>query len=124
MHLYEIDSQIKIILSQIEENEGEITPELEQELEALEIDRATKIDNYGFYYINLNSQLEAMQAEAARISDRWKLKIGAKEKEIAAHLEMLQRYMDKGEKHKSDFFTVENKESTKTDIYDPELVPQ
>ena len=53
MNLYKIDASIKAILAQIEESEGEVSTELEQALDALEMNRIAKLQNLHYALLNL-----------------------------------------------------------------------
>lgn len=123
--LYEIDSRLKSIFSQIEENDGEITEELEQELEAVEMDREQKLNAYCHVYQNLTSEAEKLRAEQARINAYWQERIDKQEKQIAGLLKHLDLYIQDGEKFKSEIgLTIERKTSKASKIFDADIIPE
>lgn len=65
--LYEINQDYLRLMSEIEENEGEMTPELEQALAINEADHAAKLEAYGQIIANYKAEAEACKAEAARL---------------------------------------------------------
>ena len=70
--LYEIDSTIKTAIDSgfvVDPDTGEILDGAEQ-LEALEADRALKIENTALYIKNLISDVEAIKTEEAALHDR------------------------------------------------------
>lgn len=76
MTLYEINAEILAAIAAAEEqaqaNDGCIDDDLAERIDALEIDRATKIENIASYIINLRSDAEQLSAEAKRLADRSK----------------------------------------------------
>lgn len=65
--LYQINEEYLGILAQIEENEGELTPELEQALAINEENHAAKLEAYGNIISNYKAEAEACKAEAERL---------------------------------------------------------
>lgn len=65
--LYEINEEYIKLLAQVEENEGELTPELEQALTINEEDHAAKLEAYGKIISNYKSEAEACKQEADRL---------------------------------------------------------
>ena len=72
--LYEIDSEYVAAMVAAEdyaaENGGEISAELYERLDAIEADRAAKIEAVASYILNLRSDADALSAEAKRLKDR------------------------------------------------------
>lgn len=74
MTLYEIDSRIKAIIDSlydaVDEN-GEITGEIDfTELEQLQEDRKTKMENIALYIKNTEAEAEAIKAEEEKLKAR------------------------------------------------------
>lgn len=74
MTLYEIDSRIKAIIDAIYNNvdeNGEVTGELDfTELEQLQEDRKTKMENIALYIKNLEAEADAIKAEEEKLKAR------------------------------------------------------
>ena len=74
MTLYEIDSRIKAIIDGIYNNvdeNGEVTGELDfTELEQLQEDRKTKMENIALYIKNLEAEADAIKAEEEKLKAR------------------------------------------------------
>lgn len=68
--LYDINQDYLRLMSEIEENEGEITPEMEQALAINEADHAAKLEAYGQIIANYKAEAEACKAEAARLKTK------------------------------------------------------
>lgn len=68
--LYEINQDYLRLMSEIEENDGEMTPELEQALAINEADHAAKLEAYGQIIANYKAEAEACKAEAARLKTK------------------------------------------------------
>lgn len=68
--LYSINEEYLNILAQIEENEGELTPELEQALAINEEQHEAKLEAYGHIIANYKAEAEACKAEAERLKKK------------------------------------------------------
>lgn len=66
MRLYDIAADLRAIFDDIDDAEGEITPEQEEALDALTGSLEDKVDAYGFRLRELKAQAEALKAE-----ERW-----------------------------------------------------
>lgn len=66
--LYDINEQYLSLLRQVEENGGEITPELEEQLAINEADHAAKLDTYGRIIANYAAEASACMDEAKRLA--------------------------------------------------------
>lgn len=67
-NLYKISEELRNIYSQIEENEGELTPELEEALSITEEDFQNKISDYSELLKQLNADLFTIDTESKRLS--------------------------------------------------------
>lgn len=70
--LYEINDALKSVFERIADAEGEITPELEQELNGLEIALEEKAAGYCAFIAELNGEAAMLKAEEERIAKRRK----------------------------------------------------
>ena len=66
--LYGITAELNAILAAIEDNGGEITPEIENALAITEEQFATKAVDYGHAILNLKAMAEAAKAEKDRLA--------------------------------------------------------
>lgn len=69
MNLFNIDEELYKIYNEIENNCGEMTPELEAALEITESERQTKGEGYVHVIKQLRSQSEMIKNEAKRLYD-------------------------------------------------------
>ena len=69
MNLYEINEQIEIILSQVDEN-GELPESALDELERLAVDEQTKIENTALYIKHLVADAKAIREEELALAER------------------------------------------------------
>lgn len=67
--LYEIVGDLAKIYDQIWEAEGEVTEELAQQLEALEMEQEAKVEGCVRILLNLDSQVRALKAEEDRLKE-------------------------------------------------------
>lgn len=65
--LYEIDVQLAAIFAELEQMDGELTPELESRLDALQLDRLTKLDNILAVRQDFKRRSESLQSEINRL---------------------------------------------------------
>jgi hypothetical protein len=91
MKLYELTKELQELYNQIVEADGEITPEVEKELDTVEGDLATKMESIGNLLRNLDleashyaAKADLVKAEAKRLAD--------KEKAIAGRIEAIKGY--------------------------------
>ena len=66
--LYGITAELNAILAQLEENGGELTPELEQALAINEEQFAAKSDDYAHAILNFDAMANAAKAEKERLA--------------------------------------------------------
>lgn len=66
--LYTISGDLLALLSAIEANEGEITPDIEQALAITEDQFAAKATDYGLAILNLEAMAKAAKAEKERLA--------------------------------------------------------
>ena len=71
MNLYQINEQIEIILSQVDEN-GELPESALDELEKLAVDEQTKIENTALYIKNQRAESDALANEIRILQSRKK----------------------------------------------------
>lgn len=69
LKLYEIADQLQAVAEQLVDNGGELTPELEAQLTALEGAFDTKVERVLLYARNLLATAQAAKGEAARLAD-------------------------------------------------------
>lgn len=68
--LYDIQQNILNVLDQVVLQEGEITPEQEEELRLLEESKHIKLQNYVRYFRNQQSDIEELEFELTRLANR------------------------------------------------------
>ena len=66
-NLFNIDAELYEVYSEIENNGGEMSPELEAALEISETERMTKGEGYVYVIKQLKSQSDLLKAEAKRL---------------------------------------------------------
>ena len=69
MTLYSIDGEIRFVLSQTNEETGEITPEQLIALDALDLDRARAVESLTGWILEGRAEVEATKSEAKRLAD-------------------------------------------------------
>ena len=79
MNLYEINYEIEIILSQVDEN-GELPESALDELEKLAVDEQTKIENTALYIKHLVADAKAIREEELALAERRRTKENKAEK--------------------------------------------
>ena len=67
MSIFEIDQDLRDIVSEIEDNGGEITPELEEQLAISQKDFSEKVKSYCNVVKNIESDLDAIDKEVTRL---------------------------------------------------------
>lgn len=75
MTIFEIDKQIEQIIDMgiaIDEETGEVLSDL-SDLEALQVERETKIENAILYFKNLRAEAKAIREEEEKMADRRKV---------------------------------------------------
>lgn len=116
--LYEINTDIRLLIDACVDSEtGEwiATEEQEAELNALELDRTTKLQNIAKYCINLRADQKSLKDEEARLAEKRK----RLEKKEAALVNMLDREA-KGEKLELGVATYSYRTSTRLEFTDEE----
>lgn len=115
MTLYEINSQIDQILSNIEidEETGEVLIDTTL-LESLQIAHDVKIENIACFIKNLNAEAEALKAEEKNLNVRRK----QKEKTIERLTYMLDNDLQ-GQKFETARCKISYRKSTSTDVDEP-----
>ena len=74
MNIYQIQQNLLDIFEQIEENEGDITPEIEEQLAISQQDFKNKVKSYGDVIKLLESDIDSIKKEKARLNDLQKSK--------------------------------------------------
>ena len=114
--LYELIRELEDFELQIDEETGEILNI--EELEALELEKDTKVENICLYIKNLLSDAAAYKAE--------KESFAQKEKAATKKAEGLKRYLQNmlaGENFKSSKVTVSYRKSKAIEVFDVKYVP-
>lgn len=122
MHLYEIDGRIAQVIENgfaLDEATGEVFTC--DELEELEVSREAKLEAVGLFIKDLNAEVDAFKAEEKALTERRK----AKERRVEQLKEYLAFSMRTHGDKKLDTpkIRLSFHKSTKTVIYDDELVP-
>ena len=73
--LYEISKEATHLMLQIEEAEGELTPEVEKALTINQNELKTKGVNYGLVVLNIQSEIDAIDHHIERLTQRKKAKL-------------------------------------------------
>lgn len=68
MNLYQIEQELLDLYNQIEENGGEITPELEERLVITQENFSSKLENYAKFVKSLEGNINLMDSEIERIN--------------------------------------------------------
>lgn len=91
MNLYDLTDEYAQVVDTLTENGGELTPELEAQLDAITGQWKEKVERTGLYIQNLKALAEAAKMESDRLSALCKSRLGA-----AARLtDYLKRNMEK-----------------------------
>ena len=68
-NLFNIDAELYEVYNEIENNGGEMTPELEATLEITEAERLTKGEGYVYVIKQLRSQSDMIKSEIKRLQE-------------------------------------------------------
>ena len=117
-NLFNIDAELYEVYSEIENNGGEMTPELEAALEITEAERMTKGEGYVYVIKQLKSQADLLKAEAKRLLEIAKQYENSGDK-LADRL--LQSVIAHGQ-IKTDFVTISTRKSKSVSITDESLL--
>jgi len=117
--LFHISSEMMLIEQQLEDNGGELTPELEQALEITQKELQTKAFNYCKYIKHLESQISAAKIYEDQIRDYKQKKVRA----IEGLKNALKNAVDNFGKIETEFFTVSLRKSESIDIIDEDQIP-
>lgn len=123
MTLYEIDAQLQVLLDQAaaeaEENNGEISETLDEQIEALSWERETKLHHIGLAIKNIRAEASAIEAEEKSLKNRREQK-----ERIVKRLERLARgFVCPGEKYAWPEVEYSWRQSTETMVSNVELLP-
>lgn len=120
MNLYEIDQEYKSILAAIEENDGVIPEDLEQQFDSIIVERNKKISNIVRFIRNLDSQGEQVIKEIDRLKSI--------KDSTAKKIDWLKNYLSAVVGENNKFELPEGKiswrKSESTSITNEELIPQ
>ena len=117
-NLFNIDAELYEVYSEIENNGGEMTPELEAALEITEAERMTKGEGYVYVIKQLKSQSDLLKAEAKRLLEIAKQYENSGDK-LADRL--LQSVIAHGQ-IKTAFVTISTRKSKSVSITDESLL--
>jgi hypothetical protein len=118
-NLFNIDAELYEIYNEIENNGGEMTPELEAALEISESERLTKGEGYVYVIKQLKSQAELIKSEIKRLQEI------AKRYETSADKladTLLESIIAHGQ-IKTAFVTISSRKSKSVSITDESLIP-
>lgn len=90
MNIFEIEVELRNIFNEIEENEGEITPELEERLRIGETDLKQKVESYSNLIKTLSYECSAIKEEQQRLKELY----DRKDKQINKLKEILVQAID------------------------------
>ena len=74
MNIFEIQDDLRLLYAEIEENDGELTPELEEKLNITEAEFKTKIEAYINIIKELSSEMSLIKEEQARLKTLYERK--------------------------------------------------
>ena len=117
-NLFNIDAELYEVYSEIENNGGEMSPELEAALEITEAERMTKGEGYVYVIKQLKSQADLLKAEAKRLQEIAKQYENSADK-LADRL--LQSVIAHGQ-IKTAFVTISTRKSKSVSITDESLL--
>lgn len=113
MRIYEIDAAIEsLIANSVDEETGEILVDPEQ-LDALQMERDTAVENLALYVKNLSAEASAIKAEEEKLAKRRK----STEKTAESAKKYLE-YALRGEKFKTARVAVSYRKSAKLELAD------
>lgn len=92
MNIFEIKTNLQNIFKEIEDNEGELTPELAAELDSAEGSLKEKVEAYTAYIKTLENDINLIDAEAARLRKLKESKKKVIDKLKAIIIEVIQAY--------------------------------
>lgn len=120
--LYDIQEEFLGLVMAIEENEGEVSEEMLEELQINEEEFEDKIDNYLAVIRNYKSREESISKEIRRLQSRK----SSVSKTIDRLRETIQTSMElrSMDKYKSDLFTVFFRETESVDDSQAEKIPE
>ena len=99
MNIFNIQTELLSIFAEIEDNEGELTPELEKQLEIVQGNFTTKVKSYTDAIKSLDNDLKAIKEEQDRLkqlADRKKKTIDKLKEIIINAIDMFGNVSDKG----------------------------
>ncbi len=119
--LYDIEQDMLAIFSELEENDGEITPELEEKLQITREELQEKLVNYAKFIRGKELEIELREKEIERLSKR----NSADEKTIEFLKERMRFSMNQfnQDKIETPLFKIKIAKSSFVDILDETLVP-
>ena len=117
-NLFNIDAELYEVYNEIENNGGEMSPELEAALEITEAERMTKGEGYVYVIKQLKSQADLLKSEAKRL-----LEIAKQYENSADKLadRLLQSVISHGQ-IKTAFVTISTRKSKSVSITDESLL--
>lgn len=113
MTIYDIDREIERILSMTDEETGELPDSAFEELEQLQLDRQTKIDNAGCLFLELQAEAKAIADQEAVLEERRRAK--------QRRADRIKRYLEfatGGQPFATDRVEMKWRRSTKVEIDD------
>jgi hypothetical protein len=117
-NLFNIDAELYEVYNEIENNGGEMTPELEQSLEITEAERLTKGEGYVYVIKQLRSQSDMIKSEIKRLQELAKRYENSADKLSDT---LLQSVVAHGQ-IKTAFVTISSRKSKSVSITDESLL--
>lgn len=122
MKLYEINDSYYKWLEKVQENEGELTPEMLTEIDCIERNFEEKGEAYAVLIKTLNAEAELFKAEKDRLAERQKQKENLAER-LKERLAESMRILEK-DKFETTKCKVSFRTSTAVNILDEALLPK
>lgn len=121
MELYHINQQHKLLLAEIEQNDGELTPELEAKLKALDLSLNESFASLAYSTKQLDDQSLLIGNEIKRLQ-ALKASVDNSSSYIKEYLKTV--LIEKGiEKVKENNISISFRKSTAVEVYDLEMLP-
>lgn len=118
LNLYQINEQIEELSEKMIDVDGVIDEEVMEQIEALQLDMDTKLENIGILIKSLRAEVEALKAEKDGLDTRIKVRINK--------IDRLSNYVSnnlKGKKKSYDRVEYGFRKSEKVEVVNPDIIP-